>query len=128
MAGWIKIKQKGNFENLTKYLKDASRGVRREILQKFGEKGLDVLRTATPIDTGKTAESWYYEIENRRNSLVLSFHNSNIQNGTPIAIILQYGHGTGTGGYVAGRDYINPALQPVFDRLAEEAWREVSGT
>lgn len=73
-----------------------------------------------------TARSWYYEIENKRGYVNISFKNSNIQNGVPIAIILQYGHGTGTGGWVEGRDYINPAIQPIFDRIVDEAWREVT--
>ena len=126
MSRWITVKSKGNFERLSQYLSKASRGVRRDILERFGEEGLAALRSATPIDTGKTADSWYYEISNKRGSLSISFHNTNIQNGVPIAIILQYGHGTGSGGYVAGRDYINPAIQPVFDKIADEAWKEVA--
>ena len=82
--------------------------------------------SATPIDSGKTAASWYYEIREEKNSTVISFCNSNIQNGVPIAVILQYGHGTGTGGWVQGRDYINPAIQPIFDEIANRAWREVT--
>ena len=82
--------------------------------------------SATPIDSGKTASSWYYEIQEEKDSTVISFCNSNIQNGVPIAVILQYGHGTGTGGWVQGRDYINPAIQPIFDEIANRAWREVT--
>ena len=78
------------------------------------------------VDSGETARSWYYEISNKKGSVTISFHNSNIQNGVPIAIILQYGHGTGTGGWVEGRDYINPAIQPIFDQIAAEAWKEVT--
>ena len=81
---------------------------------------------ATPVDSGETAASWYYEITNKNNTITISFHNSNIQNGVPIAILLQYGHGTGTGGWVQGRDYINPAIQPIFDQIAEYAWKEVT--
>ena len=84
------------------------------------------LSSATPVDTGLTANSWYYKIERDANSVKIVFCNSNIQNGIPIAIILQYGHGTGTGGWVEGRDYINPAIQPVFDKIANNAWREVT--
>lgn len=84
------------------------------------------LASATPVDSGETAGSWYYRIENRKGSAIISFHNSNIQNGVPIAIILQYGHGTGTGGWVEGIDYINPAIQPIFDEIAKNAWREVT--
>ena len=84
------------------------------------------LASATPVDSGETATSWYYEITNKNNTITISFHNSNIQNGVPIAIILQYGHGTGTGGWVQGRDYINPAIQPIFDQIANYAWKEVT--
>ena len=127
VSRWITIKSKGNFDRLSKYLSNASKGVQRSTLERFGEQGVEALEAATPIDTGKTASSWYYKIEMKHDSLVLSFHNTNIQNGVPIAIILQYGHGTGNGGYVAGRDYINPAIQPVFDKIAKEAWKEVAG-
>lgn len=126
MSRWITVKSKGNFERLSKYLQQASKGVRRDILERFGEEGVQALESTTPVDTGMTSKSWYYKVEETNGSYTLSFHNSNIQNGVPIAIILQYGHGTATGGYVAGRDYINPALRPVFDRLAEEAWKEVA--
>lgn len=126
MSRWITIKSKGNFDRLSKYLSNASKGVQRATLARFGEEGVEALSSMTPVDSGKTASSWYYKIKNQHDSLVLSFHNSNIQNGVPIAIILQYGHGTGNGGYVAGRDYINPAIQPVFDKIAKEAWKEVA--
>jgi hypothetical protein len=100
--------------------------VGRGILDKYGAEGVAALASATPVDTGETARSWYYKIErDKSGSFTLAFFNSNIQNGVPIAIILQYGHGTRNGGWVEGRDYINPAIQPIFDRLADEAWREV---
>ena len=82
--------------------------------------------SATPVESGETANSWYYEIEHRDGSATISFKNSNVKDGVPIAIILQYGHATGTGGWVEGRDYINPAIQPIFDKIAENAWREVT--
>ena len=84
------------------------------------------LASATPIDSGNTANSWYYKIDRDNSSASITFYNSNIQNGVPIAIILQYGHGTNHGGWVEGRDYINPAIQPVFDKIANEAWKEVT--
>ena len=84
------------------------------------------LASATPVESGQTASSWYYEIEQSAGSTTIRFNNSNINKGVPIAIILQYGHGTGTGGWVQGRDYINPAIQPVFDRIVQEVWREVT--
>ena len=95
-------------------------------LDKNGREGVAALASATPVDSGLTASSWYYEIVNRIGSAKITFYNSNIQNGVPIAIILQYGHGTRNGGWVQGRDYINPAIQPIFDKIANEAWKEVT--
>ena len=95
-------------------------------LDKYGQAGVAALASATPTDTGKTASSWRYEIISTGSGFKIDFLNSNINENVNIALILQYGHGTGTGGYVAGRDYINPAIQPVFDKLADEAWKEVT--
>lgn len=122
----ITFRQKGDFSKLTRYLERVKEVIRRGDLNKYGRAGVAALASATPIDTGLTASSWYYEIEHANGSAVISFHNSNIQNGVPIAIILQYGHGTGTGGWVEGRDYINPAIRPIFDAIANDAWREVT--
>jgi hypothetical protein len=122
----ITFRQKGDFSKLTRYLERVKEVIRRGDLDKYGRAGVAALASATPIDTGLTASSWYYEIEHTNGSAVISFHNSNIQNGVPIAIILQYGHGTGTGGWVEGRDYINPAIRPIFDAIANDAWREVT--
>lgn len=122
----ITFRQKGDFSKLTRYLERVKEAVKLGNLDKYGREGVAALASATPIESGKTASSWYYEIENSNGSATISFYNSNANNGVPIAIILQYGHGTGTGGWVQGRDYINPAIQPVFDRIAEEAWREVT--
>lgn len=122
----ISFRQKGDFSKATRYLERAKQTVRLGTLDKYGREGVAALASATPKDTGKTADSWYYVIENKKGSVTISFLNSNIQNGVPIAIILQYGHGTGTGGWVQGRDYINPAIQPIFDRIVNEAWREVT--
>ena len=122
----ISFRQKGDFSKLTRYLEKAKNAIRIGDLDKYGREGVAALASATPIDTGKTAQSWYYKIENKGGSVTISFFNSNIQNGVPIAIILQYGHGTGPGGWVQGRDYINPAIQPIFDKIAENAWREVT--
>lgn len=124
----ITFRQKGDFSKLTRFLERAKECVKIGDLDKYGREGVAALSSATPIESGLTAKSWYYEIENKNGSATISFHNSNIQNGVPIAIILQYGHGTGTGGWVEGRDYINPAIQPIFDRMAEEAWKEVTKT
>lgn len=121
----ITFRQKGDFSNLTRFLERAKEAVKVGDLDKYGREGVKALSSATPVETGLTANSWYYTIENSSGSATISFHNSNIQNGVPIAIILQYGHGTGTGGWVQGRDYINPAIQPIFDKIAENAWKEV---
>lgn len=121
----ITFRQKGDFSKLTRFLEKAKETVGRGDLDRYGREGVAALASATPIDSGLTASSWYYEIENRNGSVTISFHNSNIQNGVPIAIIIQYGHGTGTGGWVQGRNYINPAIQPIFDRIANDAWKEV---
>lgn len=122
----ISFRHKGNFEKLTHFLEKSKEAVRLGILDKYGREGVAALSAATPVDTGLTARSWYYTVKNDRGSATISFHNSNIQNGVPIAIILQYGHGTRNGGWVAGRDYINPAIQPVFDKIVNNAWREVT--
>jgi hypothetical protein len=122
----VSFRQKGDFSKLTRYLEKAKNKARIGILDKYGREGVAALASATPVDTGLTASSWSYKVEHKNGSATISFHNSNIQNGVPIAIILQYGHGTGTGGWVEGKDYINPAIQPIFDKLADNAWREVT--
>ena len=122
----ITFRQKGDFSNLTRYLEGIKGGVNPSILDKYGKKGVAALSSATPVDSGKTANSWYYDVEIKNGSAAINFYNSNIQNGVPIAVILQYGHGTGTGGWVQGQDYINPAIQPIFDEIANEAWKEVT--
>ena len=122
----ITFRQKGDFSKLTRFLERAKEAVHLGDLDKYGRQGVAALSSATPVDSGLTAGSWYYEIENKNGSATITFNNSNIQNGVPIAIILQYGHGTRNGGWVEGRDYINPAIQPIFDEIANEAWREVT--
>ena len=96
-----------------------------KILDKYGKMGVNALANATPLDSGKTAESWGYEISVKKEGATIHWTNTNQNNGVHIAVILQYGHGTGTGGYVQGIDYINPAIRPVFDKIVEEAWMEV---
>lgn len=122
----IGFRHKGDFSRTEDFLKRAKQANILKTLDKYGRMGVSALASATPVDTGLTARSWYYKIERNNTSASLIFYNSNIQNGIPIAIILQYGHATGTGGWVQGRDYINPALQPIFDKLASDAWREVT--
>lgn len=122
----ISFRHEGDFSKLTRFLEKAKGSVRLGELDKYGREGVAALASATPVDSGLTANSWYYEIERGKDSTTITFNNSNIQNGVPIAIILYYGHGTGTGGWVQGRDYIKPAIRPVFDRIADSAWREVT--
>ena len=122
----ISFRQKGDFSKTKRYLERARNAARRNVFDKYGREGVAALASATPVDTGLTASSWRYEIETRNGRTTISFLNSKIQNGVPIAIILQYGHGTRNGGWVQGRDYINPAIQPVFDRITNDAWREVT--
>ena len=125
MSG-IKITSKGDFSNVTRWLERAKEKLRLGILDKYGREGVSALSSATPVDSGVTAASWRYEIQNGPQGAKLSFHNDNINKGVNIAIILQYGHGTGTGGWVEGRDYITPAIQPLFDEIVENVWKEVT--
>lgn len=122
----IGFRQKGDFSKTTKMLKRMNTSTIIKSLEKYAREGVVALASATPVDTGLTASSWYYKMKVETDSISILFCNSNIQNGVPIAIILQYGHGTRNGGWVEGRDYINPALQPVFDKLVKEAWGEVT--
>lgn len=122
----IVIKHKGDLSKTTQFLERAKKGINIRSLDKYGQAGVAALAANTPVDTGLTAQSWYYEIENIKGKISISFKNSNIQNGVPIAIILQYGHGTRNGGWVQGIDYINPAIQPIFDEITKNAWKEVS--
>lgn len=122
----ISFRQKGDFSKLTSFLERAKNVIKIGELDKYGREGVAALASATPVDSGLTASSWYYKIERQNGSASINFYNSNINEGVPIAIILQYGHGTGTGGWVEGRDYINPAIQPIFDKIADNAWKEVA--
>ena len=122
----IGFRQKGDFSKTTKFLTKLKQNVDISTFEKYGKKGVAALASATPVDSGLTANSWYYKLEKTNNSISLLFCNSNIQNGVPIAVILQYGHGTRNGGCVQGRDYINPAIQPIFDQIVKEAWGEVT--
>lgn len=120
------VRQKGDFSKTLKYLGKVKNNIKPRDLDRYGQEGVAALASATPVDSGLTAKSWRYEIVNENGSTRIEFLNTNIQNGVPIAIILQYGHGTGSGGWVEGRDYINPAIQPIFDKIADEAWKEVT--
>ena len=113
----ISFTQKGDFSKLDNYLNNLKRLVGLSDLDRYGKLGVQALSAATPKDSGTTADSWYYKITKKNGQTVLEFCNSNVNDGVPIAVILQYGHGTGTGGWIEGRDYINPAIQPVFDDI-----------
>jgi|SRR5436190_5121228 hypothetical protein len=123
----ISITTKGNWDKTTQYLNRMERFRVTDILNKYGQRGVAALSAATPVDSSETANSWSYDIVSRKGYYSIRWHNSHVVDGQPIAILLQYGHGTGTGGYVQGRDYIMPAIQPIFDQIAIEVGREVSG-
>ena len=122
----ITFSSRGDFKNLERFLKKMSKGEIFRELNKFGRQGVDALSSATPTQSGQTAASWSYEVSNSRGGWSISWTNSHIVDGRPIVILLQYGHGTGTGGYVQGRDFINPAIKPVFDQIAESVWKAVT--
>lgn len=122
----ITFRLKGDFSKTSRRLERLKEVARLGILDKYGQEGVAALASATPVESGQTANSWYYTIERTNSSVAIRFNNSHINQGVPIAIILQYGHGTGTGGWVEGRDYINPAIRPIFDRIKNDVWREVT--
>lgn len=121
----IRIKHKGDFRNTERFFAQAPKAVKREMLEVYGQAGVTALASATPVESGATAAAWGYEIVQNSGGYTIYWTNTNINKGVNIAVILQYGHGTGTGGYVEGIDYINPALRPVFEELADAAWKEV---
>lgn len=122
----IRLQSKGDFKKSRKFLNTILSGNYLRVLDKYGQIGVDALASATPTRTGLTASSWTYKTRISGDSAEIVWSNTNVNKGVNIALILQYGHGTGTGGYVQGRDYINPAIQPVFDEIAEKVWKEVT--
>lgn len=122
----IRVEVNGDFSGLDRFITNIKEQRYLKVLDRIGRRGVDALSNATPVDSGATAAAWGYEVHRSKHRSEIVFTNSNVHDGVNIAIILQYGHGTGTGGYVAGRDYINPALAKTFDQLADEAWRAVS--
>lgn len=124
----ISFKNKGDFKNLERFLKKVSSDDIYRVLDGLGERGVSALRSATPRESGKTAASWGYDVKISGGVTTITWTNSNTHNGFPVAIMLQYGHGTGRGGYVAGQDYINPAMRPIFDNIAEEVWKVVTSS
>lgn len=121
----VSFRQKGGFSRTTRYLKRSKDEIMLRNLDHYGRMGVAALESATPSESGETANSWYYEIDRQVGQVTIRFLNSHVHKGVNIAIILHYGHGTGTGGWVEGREYINSAIQPVFDQLANEAWKGV---
>ena len=122
----ISFRQKGDFSKMSSFLEKAKEAVKFGDLDRYGREGVAALESATPKDSGLTASSWDYKIIRGNGSVSITFHNTHINKGVLIAIILQYGHGTRNGGWVEGRDYINPAIQPIFEKIAENAWKEVT--
>lgn len=122
----ISFTQRGSFKNTERYLSKLKSQQAFAILNKYGEMGRNALSNATPLESGRTAQGWTYTIQSRAGYHSIRWHNSHIEDGVNIAVILQYGHGTGTGGYVQGRDYINPAVRPIFDQILNEVWKEVT--
>lgn len=122
----IRFKHRGNFNKLQKFFFRMTNRDYLTILSEYGRKGVEALASSTPVDTGKTADSWEYTIETTSNRTTISWSNSNENQGYNIALMLQYGHGTKNGGYVRGLDYINPAIKPIFEAMAGELWKEVT--
>lgn len=123
----IRFKQRGNFSNTERFFEKCKNLFKLGVLDRYGREGVNALAMATPVDSGKTASSWRYEITNVKGYVSIHWVNDEVtKDGTPIAVLIQYGHGTGTGGYVRGRDFINPAIRPVFDKLADDLWKEVT--
>ncbi len=120
------ISSKGSFKNTEKFLQTMSKGDIFRSLDKYGQEGVAALSAATPAESGATAAAWSYEVTKGRGQYSISWTNGHIVGGVPVVILLQYGHGTGTGGYVQGRDFINPALKPIFDRIASDVWKAVT--
>lgn len=122
----ISFESKGSFKNTEAYLARAKRSEAFNVLNQYGAMGVRALAAATPVDTGLSAQSWTYTVEKRRGRYTIVWRNTNVVNGTPVVILIQYGHGTGTGGWVQGRDFINPTMRPVFDQIADAVWKEVT--
>ena len=122
----IRFESKGDFSRSIKWLTKLQRAEFYNRVNAIAAQGTSALASATPVDSSKTAQSWSHEVKITRTSCRIEWHNSNVNQGVSIPLILQYGHGTGTGGYVAGRDYINPAIRPIFEKIAEDVWKEVT--
>lgn len=124
--GLIKIKHKGNFNNAERFFNRVLKREYLNILEKYGQMGVEALRSATPSESGKTADSWEFGIEEGNGTVTLYWTNSNENQGVNIAVLLIYGHGLQNGGYVQGIDFVNPAMRPIFEKIADESWKEVT--
>lgn len=122
----ISITHKGSFDKTQKFLSYLNKGDMYKTLDSWARVGVDALQKSTPVDSGETARAWSYTVVQKGKVVTITWSNSHIVNGVPIAIILQYGHGTGTGGYIQGRDYINPAMKPTFNKIADQVWKAVT--
>lgn len=122
----IEVKSDGDFKKTTDFLNRLLKGDIFAGLERYGRVGVDALSSATPVDSRLTANSWSYRIIKDRSRPGIEWYNTNTAGSTPVAILIQYGHATGTGGYVAGRDFINPAIRPIFDQIVVDVWREVT--
>lgn len=122
----LKIAVSGNFNNVEKFLERVRKGEQFSVLDQYGRQGVEALARATPVDSGLTASSWTYEVKMTKGRPSITWKNTHVVSGVPVAILLQYGHATGTGGWVQGRDYINPAIQPIFDQIAADVWKQVT--
>lgn len=123
----FELTSSGSFNNTETWLKKLAKSNFYNKMDEYGRRGVQALSSATPVDSGETATSWYYEIVEKNDYTAIEWRNSHMAGSTPVAILLQYGHGTGTGGYVQGRDFINPAIQPVMDKIAADVWKVVTG-
>lgn len=122
----ISLSSSARTKGTEEYLRKMSKGDYFRNLDTYARQGVTALKSATPVDSAETAASWDYKIERSRGSVSIAWTNTNVVDGTPLIILLQYGHGTGNGGYVQGRDIINPAMKPIFDKIAENVWKAVT--
>lgn len=122
----ITIKTSGSFKKTKSLLKRGQNLELTDVLNRYGRKGVSALKAATPKDSGQTADAWDFEIEKTKGGCRIIWTNSNVHDGAVIAVLLQYGHATRNGGWVEGHDYINPAVRPIFEDIAESAWKEVT--
>jgi len=122
----VSFNHRGSFDKLESFLDSMKKLDIRRIAELYAQQGVDALAAATPMDSGLAASSWDYYIQQSNSTVTIVWTNSDVESGFPVAIMLQYGYGTGTGGYVQGQDYINPAIQPIFDRIADGVWKAVT--